>query len=194
MNDHINRLLSEMSALENELAAALHQQETKMFFEINGKRIVFEQSVKRAHRKLKSNLFHWLVTYRPQNLITGPVIYAMIVPLLFFDLCITLYQACCFPIYGIARVRRTDFIVMDRQHLGYLNAIEKFHCTYCAYGTGLIAYIAEIISRTEQYFCPIKHVRKMLGTHARYKHFLDYGDADDYEEKLEAFRVALGKK
>ena len=194
MNDHINRLLSEMSALENELAAALHQQETKMFFEINGKRIVFEQSVKRAHRKLKSNLFHWLVTYRPQNLITGPVIYAMIVPLLFFDLCITLYQACCFPIYGIARVRRTDFIVMDRQHLGYLNAIEKFHCTYCAYGTGLIAYIAEIISRTEQYFCPIKHARKMLGTHARYKHFLDYGDADDYEEKLEAFRVALGKK
>ena len=194
MNDHINRLLSEMSALENELATALHQQETKMFFEINGKRIVFEQSVKRAHRKLKSNLFHWLVTYRPQNLITGPVIYSMIAPLLFFDLCVTLYQACCFPIYGIAKVRRTDFIVMDRQHLGYLNAIEKFHCTYCAYGTGLIAYIAEIISRTEQYFCPIKHARKMLGTHARYKHFLNYGDADDYEEKLEAFRVALGKK
>lgn len=194
MNDHISRLLSEMSALENELAAALHQQETKMFFEINGKRIVFERSVKRAHRKLKTNLFHWLVTYRPQNLITGPVIYAMIVPLLFFDLCITLYQACCFPIYGIAKVRRTNFIVMDRQHLGYLNAIEKFHCTYCAYGTGLIAYIAEIISRTEQYFCPIKHARKMLGTHARYKHFLNYGDANDYEEKLEAFRVALGKK
>ncbi|MBC7499217.1 MAG: hypothetical protein H7315_01745 [Herminiimonas sp.] len=194
MNDHISRLLSEMSALENELAAALHQQETKMFFEINGKRIIFEQSAKRAHRKLKSNLFHWLVTYRPQNLITGPVIYAMIIPLLFFDFCITLYQACCFPIYGISKVRRTDFIVMDRQHLGYLNAIEKFHCTYCAYGTGLIAYIAEIISRTEQYFCPIKHARKMLGTHARYKHFLNYGDADDYEGKLEAFRVALGKK
>lgn len=183
-----------MSALENELAVALHQQETKMFFEINGKRIIFEQSVKRAHRKLKSGLLHWLVTYRPQNLITGPVIYAMIIPLLFFDLCITLYQACCFPIYGIAKVRRIDFIVIDRQHLGYLNAIEKFHCTYCAYGTGLIAYIAEIISRTEQYFCPIKHARKMLGTHARYRQFLDYGDADDYETRLEAFRVALGKK
>lgn len=194
MNDHISRLLSEMSALENELAVALHQQETKMFFEINGKRIIFEQSVKRAHRKLKSGLLHWLVTYRPQNLITGPVIYAMIIPLLFFDLCITLYQACCFPIYGIAKVRRIDFIVIDRQHLGYLNAIEKFHCTYCAYGTGLIAYIAEIISRTEQYFCPIKHARKMLGTHARYRQFLDYGAADDYETRLEAFRVALGKK
>jgi hypothetical protein len=194
LSDNISLLLSQMSALENELATALQQQETKMFFEIQGKRIIFAQSAKRAHRKLRSSLFHWLVTYRPQNLITGPVIYAMIVPLIFFDLCITLYQACCFPIYRIAKVRRADYIVIDRQHLGYLNAIEKFHCTYCAYGTGLIAYIAEIISRTEQYFCPIKHARKMLGTHARYQQFLTYGDADDYEAKLEAFRVALGKK
>lgn len=109
---------------------------------------------------------------------------------------ITLYQACCFPIYGIAKVSRADYIVMDRQHLGYLNIIEKFHCTYCAYGTGLIAYISEIISRTEQYFCPIKHARKMLGTHARYKEYLGYGygDADDYEVKLEAYRLALGKE
>ncbi|MBC7414959.1 MAG: hypothetical protein H7327_08515 [Herminiimonas sp.] len=193
MNDNISRLLAQMSDLENELASALHQQETKMFFEINGKRVVFERTVKDAHRKLKSGLFHWLVTYRPQNLLTGPVIYAMIIPLLFFDLCITVYQASCFPIYGISTVRRSDYIVIDRQHLGYLNIIEKFHCTYCAYGTGLIAYIAEIIARTEQYFCPIKHARKMIGTHARYQHFLEYGEADDYETKLEAYRVALGR-
>ena len=59
---------------------------------------------------------------------------------------------------------------------------------------GLTAYIAEIVSRTEQYFCPIKHAHKIHGTHKRYLGFLDYGDAADYEKKLEAFRVSLGKQ
>jgi hypothetical protein len=53
---------------------------------------------------------------------------------------------------------------------------------------------AEIVERTEQYFCPIKHARKILGTHARYARFLDYGEAADYEAKLEAFRIALDKR
>ncbi len=165
-----------------------------MFFRIDGKRVEFEQSVKQAHRRLKSGFFHWLITYRPQNLITGPIIYGMAIPILLLDLCISAYQATCFPIYGICKVRRADYIVIDRQHLEYLNFIEKFHCTYCAYGTGLIAYSSEIIARTENYFCPIKHARKMLGTHARYARFLEYGDTEDYERKLEQFRVALGKE
>jgi hypothetical protein len=57
----------------------------------------------------------------------------------------------------------------------------------------MIAYIGEIIARTEQYFCPIKHARKILGTHARYTRFLDYGDAKDYEARLEEYRRALSK-
>lgn len=194
MNDHIRSLLAQMTALEDEMAAALQAQQHKMFFQIDGKRIEFEQSVKQAHRRLKSGFFHWLVAYRPQNLITGPIIYGMIIPLLLLDLCITIYQASCFPIYGMRKVRRANYIVIDRQHLEYLNFIEKFHCTYCAYGAGLIAYAGEIIGRTEHYFCPIKHAHKMLGTHAHYARFLEYGDADDYERKLEQFRVDLGKE
>jgi hypothetical protein len=194
MNDHIRSLLAQMTALEDEMAAALQAQQHKMFFQIDGKRIEFEQSVKQAHRRLKSGFFHWLVAYRPQNLITGPIIYCMVIPLLLLDLCITIYQASCFPIYGIRKVRRANYIVIDRQHLEYLNFIEKFHCTYCAYGAGLIAYAGEIIGRTEHYFCPIKHAHKMLGTHAHYARFLEYGDADDYERKLEQFRVDLGKE
>ena len=163
-----------------------------MFFQINGRRVQFERSVEVAHRKLKTNFFRWLVTDRPQNLITGPIIYAMALPLLMLDLCVSFYQWTCFPIYGIAKVRRGDYIVLDRQYLSYLNFIEKFHCTYCAYGAGLVAYIGEVIARTEQYFCPIKHARKILGTHARYNRFLAYGEAEAYEAKLEEFRVALG--
>ncbi len=192
MNERISQLLAQMTALEDELRTALHAQESRMFFQIKGKRVEFEQSVKAAHRKLKKNIFRWLVTNRPQNLITGPIIYGMALPMLLMDLLVTLYQWTCFPIYGITKVRRSDYMVFDRHHLGFLNAIAKFHCTYCEYGNGLMGYMAEILARTEEYFCPIKHAHKVLGMHARYKYFLDYGDAMNYEKKLEAFRVGLG--
>ena len=193
MNEKITQILAQMAALENDLRTAVQEQESKMFFQIRGKRVEFESSVKAAHLKLKKNFFRWLVTDRPQNLITGPIIYAMIFPLMMLDICVSFYQWACFPIYGITRVRRADYIVFDRRHLGYLNFIEKFHCTYCEYGNGLMSYMAEILARTEEYFCPIKHAHKILGTHTRYNRFLDYGDAADYEAKLEEYRVALGK-
>jgi hypothetical protein len=193
MNDRITQILAQMAALEDDLRTAVTEQEGKMVFQIKGKRVEFEQSVRAAHRKLKKNFFRWLVTNRPQNLITGPIIYGMILPLLMLDLCVSFYQFTCFPIYGVTKVRRSDYIVFDRQHLDYLNFIEKFHCTYCAYGSGLMGYMAEILARTEQYFCPIKHAHKILGTHSHYNRFLDYGDAADYEARLEEFRVALGQ-
>ena len=193
MNERITQILAQMAALEDDLRTAVQEQEVKMFFTIKGRRVEFESSVKAAHRKLKVNFFRWLVTNRPQNLLTGPIIYGMAVPLLLLDLCVSFYQWSCFPVYGIAKVRRGDYIVFDRQHLQYLNFIEKFHCTYCAYGSGLMAYMNEILGRTEQYFCPIKHAHKILGTHGRYNRFLDYGDAEDYEARLEAFRTSLGK-
>ena len=193
MNDRIENLMTQMAALEDELRTALHEQESRIFFQIKGKRVEFERSVRKAHRKLKKNFFRWLVTNRPQNLITGPIIYGMAFPMMALDLLVSCYQWVCFPIYGIEWVRRRDYFVFDRHHLGYLNFIEKFHCAYCEYGNGLMAYMAEILARTEEYFCPIKHAHKMLGTHSRYKRFLDYGDAADYEKKLEAFRVGLGK-
>jgi hypothetical protein len=193
MNERISQLVAQMAALEDELRTAIHEQESRIFFQIKGKRVEFEHTVKAAHRKLKKNIFRWLVTNRPQNLITGPIIYGMVVPMLLLDLLVTLYQWTCFPIYGITKVQRSDYIVFDRHHLGYLNFIEKFHCTYCEYGNGLMGYMVEILARTEEYFCPIKHAHKVLRTHVRYRRFLEYGDAVDYEKKLEAYRVALGQ-
>ena len=193
MNDNIAKILSQMAALEEELRTAVQEQESKMFFVIKGKRVEFESTVKAAHRKLKNNFFRWLVTNRPQNLITGPIIYSMIFPMMLFDLFVSFYQFACFPIYGITKVKRSDYMVFDRHQLGYLNFIEKFHCTYCEYGNGLMGYMSEILARTEEYFCPIKHAHKILGTHGHYNRFLAYGDAADYEVKLEEYRAGLGK-
>jgi len=191
MNESISQVLAKLAALEDDLRVAVEEHESKVLFQIHGKKVEFEDSVRAAHRKLKRNFFHWLVTNRPQNLITGPIIYGMIVPLLLIDFLVSLYQWTCFPIYGIKKVRRADYVVFDRSQLEYLNFIEKFHCSYCAYGNGLMSYMVEILARTEEYFCPIKHARKILGTHPRYRRFLDYGDAQHYHTRLEAFRVRL---
>ena len=191
MDSRIRHLLDEIAALEEDLGVALRDQESSALFKIRGKRVEFEQAVREAHGRLKTGFFRWLVTNRPANLITGPIIYSMIVPLVILDVFVSFYQATCFPIYRITRLRRGDFIVFDRQQLEYLNFIEKFHCTYCAYASGLVSYVSAIIGNTEEYFCPIKHARRILGSHARYNRFLDYGDAADYEGRLEEFRRNL---
>ncbi len=194
MDTRIRDLVEQIATLEDELRSALHERESRVMFTIRGKRIEFEREISEAHKRLKRGFFRWLVTDRGQNLITGPIIYGMAIPMALFDLCLSIYQLSCFPIYGIAKVRRADYIVFDRHQLGYLNFIERFHCEYCAYGNGLMAYATEILARTEQYFCPIKHARKVVGTHKRYEHFLQYGESPDYHAKLEAIRVAMGKE
>lgn len=194
MSDRVRELLAQMSSLEEELRDALHEQEDRLRYQIKGRRIEFEQTAREAHRRLKTGFFTWLVTNRPFNLLTGPIIYSMIVPLLMLDLCVSLYQQLCFPVYRVERVRRSDYFSYDRRHLAYLNFIERLHCEYCTYANGLLAYATEIVARTEQYFCPIKHARKRLGQHSRYRSFLAYGDAEDYSGRLEEYRRALEKR
>lgn len=192
MDDRIRALLADIRALEDELRDALQETESALLYRLNGRRIEFEASLRATHRTLRRGVLRWLVTDRPINLVTGPVIYAMIVPMLLLDLTVSLYQALCFPIYRIPRVRRGDYVVIDRHHLGFLNFFERLHCAYCGYANGLLAYAVEIVARTEQYFCPIKHARKVLGSHARYERFIAYGDGADYHARLRAFRAALG--
>ena len=190
MNGKISELLDQISGLEAQLQAALHEHENRIVFTIKGKRVEFENDVRAAHRKLKRSVLRWLVTDRPQNLLTGPIIYFMLIPMVLLDLTVTVYQAACFPIYKIAKVQRSNYIVFDRHALGYLNFYERLHCEYCAYANGLFAYATEIGARTEQFFCPIKHARKVLGTHSRYARFLDYGDATDFSKRTAQLRDA----
>lgn len=191
MNDRVRQILDQIKALEDEMQSEINEQSSKWFYKIQGKRVEFERTIKETHRSLKKDIFHWFMTVRPQNYLTAPIIYGMIVPMVLFDLCMMFYQVSCFPIYGISMVRRSDYISFDRRHLAYLNFIEKFDCLYCSYGNGLLAYATEIFARTEQYFCPIKHAQKVLGKHARYKYFLDYGDAVNLHKKFEEIRDEL---
>jgi hypothetical protein len=121
----------------------------------------------------------------------SPLIYSLIVPFVLLDLWVSLYQQVCFRVYGIPQVRRRDYIVFDRAAPPYLNALEKLNCAYCSYVNGVIAYVREVGARTEQYWRPIKHARRVLGAHPRYPGFGTYGDGTNYQEKLREARAAL---
>jgi hypothetical protein len=96
------------------------------------------------------------------------------------------YQAICFPIYKIPQVRRRDYLVFDRHHLAYLNLLEKINCAYCSYCNNAIAFIREVAARTEIYWCPIKHARRVLGAHPHYQGFADFGDAEAFRAHVAA--------
>ena len=42
MNERISQILAQMAALEGDLRSAVQEQESKMFFQIKGKRVEFE--------------------------------------------------------------------------------------------------------------------------------------------------------
>lgn len=142
----------------------------------------------RQQRRYKIGLFRFLIRTRLLVILTSPVIYAGWIPFLLMDLFVTLYQWICFPIYRIPRVKRSDYLVFDREDLPYLNLIEKFNCFYCSYGNGVAAYTREVAARTEQYWCPIKHARRIRNAHDRYAEFFEHGDGEAFRQGLERLR------
>lgn len=184
----LEKIMAEIKQLEQEMLEELQRKQDEYYYIIRGKRIEFEAETRRYHRTLAKTLRRYLAEARPLNILTAPIIYCCILPAAFLDLVVSVYQAVCFRVYGIPRVRRGDYIVVDRHQLQYLNLIEKLNCVYCSYFNGLIAYVQEIAARSEQYWCPIKHARKLAGLHSRYHKFIEYGDGEDYTKKFERLR------
>jgi hypothetical protein len=137
----------------------------------------------REHRRLKTSTWNHLRNTPWRVMVSSPLIYVCAIPFVLLDVSVGVYQSICFPIYGIPKVRRAEYLIFDRGRLAYLNTVEKIGCIYCSYVNGLLALVTEIAARTEQYFCPIKHAHPLARTHSRYAKFLPYGDARAYKSQ-----------
>jgi hypothetical protein len=191
MASRIDELVEHIARLERELETELNAVQQRWRFRIEAGRVRFDHEIHAAHRRLKQSIPRFLRDSSISNLLTAPAIYSLIVPIAILDVWITIYQAICFRAYGIARVPRSAYIVIDRQHLAYLNTIEKFNCMYCGYANGVLAYVREVAGRTEQYWCPIRHAHRVRAPHTQYRHFIDYGDAEGYHRRLIPLRDEL---
>ena len=186
-------ILARIRELQDDLEADFERRRAAFRYGFSNGRVQFEEEIRRQHREMRVRFSTFLRRARPMTIVTAPVIYAMIVPFVILDAFVTVYQAVCFPAYGIDKVRRADFIRIDRHHLAYLNALQKLNCVYCGYCNGLIGYVQEIAGRTEAYWCPIKHAARIGTHHAYYAQFVDYGDADRFEEGLQEMRATITK-
>jgi hypothetical protein len=193
MTQSLSEIFDRITQLEEQLDEAFKERAQNLRYELKNRRVVFEREVLDAHRAFRIHLAHYVVNARFLSVATAPIIYAMVVPLAFLDLSMSIYQAICFTAYGVPKVRRGDYIIFDRHKLAYLNALQKFNCVYCSYGNGMIAYVQEIASRTEAYWCPIKHAQSTKSFMPRYARFSDYGSAETYHEDFERNREEARK-
>jgi hypothetical protein len=184
MRQQLNDLLDRLQTLQDEIEEEYRRKRE----ELQQRRQALAGEFLRQQRRYKVGLWRFLRRSSLLVVLTAPVIYLGWIPFALMDLFVTLYQAVCFPVYKIPKVRRSDHIVFDRGELPYLNAIEKFNCFYCSYGNGVASYLREVAARTEQYWCPIKYARRIKGAHERYPRFFDYGDAEAFRQGLNRLR------
>ncbi len=188
MNDHLESLLERMRLLEKEILRELQKKELEFFYEVRKGKVRFTEEARTRHKRLVKRFLSYLRDTTFGVLLTAPVIWSCLIPVALTDLVFSVYQALCFPIYGIPKVKRREYIRLDRRHLAYLNWVEKLNCEYCGYANGVLAYASEIAARTEQHWCPIKHALRMKSMHSRYRFFFDYGDAEHYRQQIEQVR------
>jgi hypothetical protein len=184
MTTPLDTLMDKLRSVEAEIEVELTKRREELRYRLENRRIVFAQEVLRIHREIKTRASRYLFEANPLMILSAPVIYSLIVPIALLDLFVMAYQAICFPIYRIPKVRRRDYLVFDRHHLAYLNIIEKINCAYCSYANNAIAFAREVASRTEICWCPIKHARRVLGPHPHYQGFADFGDAEGFRDRL----------
>ena len=125
-------------------------------------RVSFSLETRIGHRQFKISSWKHLRTTRLLVILSSPLIYACVLPFLLLDAAVAIYQL----------------------------TIERVGCIYCSYANGLLGFVTEVAARTEQYFCPIKHARPLVGMHSRYARFLPYGDARAYREQSAALARA----
>ena len=186
MNDKIREIVEEIETMKIKLAEEIAEQERHISFEIHNGYVKFENEILSRQKKNMKNLLTWFRKVPFLHFIAAPIIYIMIIPSVIIDITLFIYQQIIFRVFKFKFIKRSDYIIFDHQYLGYLNPIEKINCLYCSYVNGLMQYALAIAGRTELYFCPIKHVKKVIHEHDYYDVFLSYGDRKDYQEKLKA--------
>jgi len=148
MKDPLIALLEQIKQLEAELIGEARKKETEFCYQIHAKKVQFTAAAKIGGKRLQVSWHRYLLNSRFLVLATAPLIWLCAIPIALADLVGSVYQAICFPIYGIPKVHRRDYLAFDRHRLTYLNFVEKLNCEYCAYVNGILAYFTEIAART----------------------------------------------
>ena len=154
------------------------------FFVKKDNKVEFTKEARQKNKQAKLPLYRYVMPKNLRHLLSAPFIYSMIIPTVIFDIFLWVYHSVAFPLYGIPKVKRSDYIIFDRKELDYLNLLQKINCLYCSYVNGFVVYLMEIAARTERYWCPIKAAKKPKFHHSWYHDFADYGNPKQWQDKF----------
>jgi len=180
-----------MSSKIDQLLEQINDLEVELFEEIRSKEDEFLHNIEDKKTHIKDyavGTLEYLSSFSLATIISLPFIWMMIIPIVLIDVFVSIYQFICFPLYKIPKVKRKNYVIIDRYKLAYLDRFQKVNCWYCEYFNGVVAYVREIAARTEQFWCPIKHSKLIKDRHSRYSKFFDYGDYENYKKKFEKRR------
>jgi hypothetical protein len=159
--DQLDAVFAKFREAEVNLLRELQRKRQEFHYAVRKGKVHFTEAARTRQKNFLKHLAGFLRDSNLLVLLTTPIIWFCLFPIVFLDLVFTMYQTICFPVYGIPKARRSDFVLFDRHRLAYLNLIEKLNCLYCAYANGVFAFVTEVAARTEQYWCPIKHALRM---------------------------------
>lgn len=189
MDSKIKQLQEKIDELETSLQKEYSRLAEKYGFSVKQKRIEFIKNFRDRNKTFRIPAWRHTIPVNIRHLIALPLIYFMVIPVLILDFFVTLYNWTALPLYRIPIVKRSEFIVYDRQFLDYLNFLQKVACLYCTYANGVIAYAVEIGGRTERYWCPIKAANKPKVHNDWYNDYADYGNPEEWNEKFNKTEV-----
>ena len=185
---NIQEIMDQIRNLEKRLSMEFQKKQEEFLYKIKGKKVFFDKATKEYHQTLITKVRTYLYRAGILKILFAPLVWFCIFPALFLDIVMSFFQIICFPVYGIPIVKRSDYIVLARHSLKYLNIIEKVNCVYCGYCNGLMGFVREVGGRAEQHWCLIKHARKVGSTQSGYNKFFDDGDADSCKTNLERIK------
>lgn len=103
--------------------------------------------------------------------IAASSIFSMVIPVLIVDISLFFYQTVYFGLMGIPKIKRSEFVGIDRWDFTKLNIVQRISCAYCDYANGVIDYAKTVARQTELYNCAIKYSHAKKNTEERTEYF-----------------------
>ena len=91
MKSNPEAIVARIEELEAELSKELARRASMLHFGLEHGRVRFEEEVRRRHEKLRTSAWTYLLRANPLAVITAPVIYSLIFPLILLDLFLFLF-------------------------------------------------------------------------------------------------------
>lgn len=182
MNKSVEVLDSEIAELQLKLKRLLEQQDAINSAKTGTGAVSFSKETLKDHKSQRVPVIYYILHLPLRYLWSAPFVYGMLIPIALLDISLAIYQTVCFRLWRLPRIRRSDYVIIDRHHLAYLNGFEKLNCIYCGYANGVFAFARELAALTEYFWCPIKHASKIHQPHDQYHRFVAFGDLETWKD------------